>query len=93
MCAETLRDGTTTTTIPENLIQCQNYDCNMDTQYGMHENYEYYLKCKLRARNEGLFTADQVREKVESCLRMTLQCSDGSKIMEWAPKEPPTLKN
>ena len=36
-------------------------DCDADTRYGMHENYEHYLKCKLRERNKGLFTADQVR--------------------------------
>ncbi len=29
----------------------------------MHENYDYYQKCKKRYRNRGLFTADQdVRE-------------------------------
>ncbi len=60
MCASTVRDGATTTTIPDNLMQCENYDCNTDTQYGMHENYDYYLKCKMRERNQGLFTADQV---------------------------------
>ena len=47
-------------TIPENHIECQNYDCNSDTQYGMHENFDYYQQCKMRQRNKGLFTADKV---------------------------------
>lgn len=29
-------------------------------RYGMHEDYDYYVNCKLRQRNMGLFTADQV---------------------------------
>lgn len=28
-------------------------------RYGMHETYDYYINCRLRARNEGLFTADE----------------------------------
>ena len=26
----------------------------------MHEDYDYYMDCKYRDRNNGLFTADQV---------------------------------
>ena len=29
-------------------------------RFGMHEDYDYYVNCKLRQRNMGLFTADQV---------------------------------
>lgn len=29
-------------------------------RFGMHEDYDYYVNCKLRKRNMGLFTADQV---------------------------------
>ena len=29
-------------------------------RFGMHENYNYYMDCKYRQRNQGLFTADQV---------------------------------
>jgi len=47
-------------TIPSNLMDCDNDDCNTDKRYGMHENYDYYLACKMRSRNQGLFTADQV---------------------------------
>ncbi len=76
MCADTLRDGATETTIPDNLMQCDNYDCNLDTRYGMHEPYEYYLKCKLRARNERLFVADQVNrtESILSVSPAAVQC-------------------
>eukprot|EP00794_Sanderia_malayensis_P006165 gene6165-6876_t len=59
MCANRLRDGTTTTTIPDNPAQCKKYDCTNDLKYGMHEDYNYYMDCKYRQRNNGLFTADQ----------------------------------
>lgn len=59
MCGDLLRDGAVTSTIPENPSNCDNYDCNTDMEFGMHENFDYYLGCKLRQRNEGLFTADQ----------------------------------
>lgn len=59
MCGTWVRDGATTATIPDNRMQCQNYNCNTDRQFGMHEDYYYYLMCKTRERNKGLFTADQ----------------------------------
>lgn len=59
MCGPNVRDGTTTQTIPADKSACANTDCDKDTKYGLHESYEHYLKCKLRARNKGLFTADQ----------------------------------
>ncbi|XP_067940540.1 protein DD3-3-like [Watersipora subatra] len=59
MCSNSLRDGATTTTIPENSAQCQGLNCNTDLTYGMHEDFNYYSKCKRRQRNEGLFLADQ----------------------------------
>jgi len=46
-----IRDGTTTTTIPEN-------DAN-DSKFGRHEPVDWYQQCKDRDRNKGLFTADQ----------------------------------
>ena len=49
----------THSTIPENQNLCDNRDCNTDIEYGMHEDYNYYLNCKLRERNRGLFTADR----------------------------------
>ncbi|KAK7102363.1 protein DD3-3-like [Littorina saxatilis] len=59
MCGPHVRDGATTATIPDNRLRCQNYNCNTDLRYGMHEDYNYYLMCKTRRRNMGLFTADQ----------------------------------
>ena len=47
-------------TIPLDKAQCENENCNTDEQFGMHENYDYYGQCRLRQRNKGLFTADQV---------------------------------
>ncbi|XP_006822467.2 protein DD3-3-like [Saccoglossus kowalevskii] len=59
MCHDNVRDGAVTTTIPTDLNNCYGYDCNNDLEYGMQENYDYYNNCKLRERNQGLFTADQ----------------------------------
>ncbi|XP_013398503.1 protein DD3-3-like [Lingula anatina] len=59
MCDEKMRDGATTSTIPDNPMNCANYDCNTDTKYGMNEDFEYYLNCRTRERNKGLFLADQ----------------------------------
>ncbi|KAL4227007.1 hypothetical protein ACF0H5_014983 [Mactra antiquata] len=59
MCDDNIRDGTNTATIPLDQSKCANQNCNLDTQYGMHENYDFYMQCYLRERNKGLFTADQ----------------------------------
>ena len=59
MCHDQLRDGTKTQTIPYDQNQCENDNCDTDESFGMHENYESYLKCGMRSRNKGLFTADQ----------------------------------
>ena len=29
-------------------------------EYGMHETYDYYMRCRARERNKGLYTADQL---------------------------------
>jgi hypothetical protein len=67
MCGdESIRDGTTTDTIPDSSTQ-YNEMVNPDPltgenkqvyKYGMNENYEYYQDCKTRYRNMGLYTAD-----------------------------------
>lgn len=59
MCEDDVRDGATTSTIPSTLLQCQDQSCNRDLRFGMHENFDYYILCRLRERNQGLFTADQ----------------------------------
>ncbi|KAK3753992.1 hypothetical protein QZH41_009267, partial [Actinostola sp. cb2023] len=61
MCNGKLRDGTTYQqgTIPEDPKKCYNQDCNSDVRYGMHEDFQYYSRCKTRERNMGLYTADQ----------------------------------
>ena len=33
-------------------------------RYGMHESFDYYLECRLRQQNQGLFTADRVRHNL-----------------------------
>ncbi|CAB4024110.1 DD3-3-like [Paramuricea clavata] len=63
MCGDLVRDGTTTQTIPDNRVQCKNYNCNTDKTFGMHEDYDYYQECKYRNRNKGLFAADQNLKK------------------------------
>ena len=45
--------------IPDRPTQCEDYNCNTDLEFGMHENYQYYLNCRLRERNMGLFTSDR----------------------------------
>lgn len=47
-------------TIPDNVAQCEDYNCDTDLRFGMNENYDYYMNCKTRERNKGLFLADQV---------------------------------
>lgn len=59
MCGDQVRDGILTQTIPDNPVLCKKYDCSLDSRFGMHENFDYYMKCKQRKRNQGLFTADQ----------------------------------
>ena len=38
----------------------------------MHEDYDYYMDCKYRDRNKGLFTADQVMYRDECCFYLHL---------------------
>jgi len=59
MCDDLIRDGTTTTTIPEDPAQCYNNDCDTDVRYGRHESFDYYKNCVNRERNKGLFTSSQ----------------------------------
>ncbi len=55
MCSPTLRDGSTTSTIPASNSQCNSNDCSQDTRFGMHEDYSYFQTCLSRQRNTGLY--------------------------------------
>lgn len=85
MCDDRLRDGVTTRTIPETPSQCQNYDCNNDVRFGMHESYDYYMNCKYRFRNKGLFTAD--RNLNGQTARFTRQNNNGNRRGYECPEE------
>ncbi|XP_076811117.1 protein DD3-3-like [Clavelina lepadiformis] len=83
-CGNLVRDGTTTSTIPDNPAQCENLDCNEDRRYGMHEDYFYYADCKLRSRNKGLYTADR---NVGSSATKTRQNQNGNRFGYECPEE------
>ncbi|KAJ8047707.1 Protein DD3-3 [Holothuria leucospilota] len=85
MCGDLVRDGSVTSTIPENPSNCYNYNCNTDMRFGMHENFDYYLNCKLRARNQGLFTADQNLNR--DTARSTRQNPQGTRRGYECPEE------
>ena len=85
MCSDTIRDGTTTTTIPENPSNCANGDCNHDVRFGMHEDYDYYTNCKYRYRNRGLFNAD--RNLNGNTARFTRQNENGNRRGYECPEE------
>jgi hypothetical protein len=85
MCDPRLRDGVTTRTIPQNPSQCLNNDCNTDTRYGMHESYDYYMNCRYRFRNRGLFTAD--RNLNGNTARFTRQNNNGNRRGYECPEE------
>jgi len=85
MCNDNIRDGTTTNTIPEQPSNCLNNDCNRDIRFGMHEDYDYYMNCKYRFRNVGLFTAD--RNLNGRTARFTRQNENGNRRGYECPEE------
>eukprot|EP00042_Codosiga_hollandica_P057950 m.867356 g.867356 ORF g.867356 m.867356 type:complete len:1326 (+) comp59728_c0_seq2:80-4057(+) len=85
MCGPNVRDGATTTTIPEQPSNCANNDCNNDDRFGMHEDYDYYMNCKYRSRNAGLFTAD--RNLNGQTARFTRQNENGNRRGYECPEE------
>jgi hypothetical protein len=85
MCDSRLRDGVTTRTIPRQPSNCQNKDCNNDVRYGMHEDFDYYMNCRYRFRNRGLFTAD--RNLNGNTARFTRQNNNGQRRGYECPEE------
>eukprot|EP00051_Salpingoeca_urceolata_P010125 m.123447 g.123447 ORF g.123447 m.123447 type:complete len:1382 (-) comp16588_c0_seq1:189-4334(-) len=85
MCGDNLRDGVTTRTIPRQPSECLNEDCNRDIRYGMHEDYDYYMNCRYRKRNRGLFTAD--RNLQGNTARFTRQNNNGQRRGYECPEE------
>jgi len=85
MCDDRVRDGVTTRTIPQTPTQCLNNDCNTDVRYGMHESYDYYMNCRYRFRNRGLFNAD--RNLNGNTARFTRQNNNGNRRGYECPEE------
>jgi hypothetical protein len=63
MCDQTeaVRDGTSTSTIPDprNNKNCADENCDTDPTYGRHESAAFWNRTKWTDANRGLFTADQ----------------------------------
>jgi len=78
-----LRDGTTTTTIPENKEE------SAQIEYGQQETFRYFWQCRNRKRNEGLFTADQNlnRGPNPNSARHTRQNPNGQRYAFECPEE------
>jgi len=57
-----VRDGTTTTTIPNDEATYNEKNANGEFVYGMHESFEYYQQCTTRDRNKGLWISDREEE-------------------------------
>lgn len=85
MCSDGLRDGTTTTTIPNNPQECYNNDCDNDVRFGRHENFDYYMNCAMRERNKGLFTASQ--QLNGGAAKFTRQNPNGARNAYECPEE------
>lgn len=58
-CDAKMRDGTVTRTIPDQPLECRDFNCDTDVKYGRHESYASYQRCKGTMRNTGLFTSGQ----------------------------------
>jgi hypothetical protein len=57
-----IRDGTTTSTIPDDATGPVATDANGELTFGMNEPYQYYQDCKTRQRNLGLYISDREEE-------------------------------
>ena len=52
MCADGLRDGVSTRTIPDTSSQCTHTGCNNDVRFEMQEHYNYCMNCKCEGREQ-----------------------------------------
>ncbi|XP_013392086.1 protein DD3-3 [Lingula anatina] len=77
MCDDKIRDGRTTRTIRDNQ--------DRNTGFGMHEEWQHYLYCRTRRRNQGLFLADQNLGRNDA--RYTRQNAGGTKRGYECPEE------
>merc|ERR1719436_2299686 len=77
-CDPLMRDGTTTSRIPDNPTECQDYNCDTDVEYGRHESWKSYQYCKATSRNKGLFTANQNLNN-RNAAKYTRQDNDGTR--------------
>ena len=77
-CGELMRDGTTTNRIPDNPVNCQDFNCDTDVEYGRHESFESYQYCKASSRNKGPFIhiyTSIVRMYISHTMRLCVQRS------------------
>ena len=78
----TMRDGNTTTTIPDPFTTaggntaCLNGNCDTDVRYGRHESQAYWNLTRWTNRNSGLFLADQ--QLAGNSARFTRQNNNGA---------------
>ncbi len=78
-CGDSLaRDGTTLGTIPEDTNDCVDGNCDGDLRFGRHESFASWQQCRLRSRNQGLFTSNQNLENRNSA-RNTRQNNNGQR--------------
>ncbi|PRP79226.1 hypothetical protein PROFUN_12764 [Planoprotostelium fungivorum] len=84
-----IRDGTTTTTIPNDPVQSQANSTTVPGlfQYGMHESYAYYQQCSTRSANRGLWLADRNLNSAKPSARYTRQNNNGGQSGFECPEE------
>ena len=59
-----------------------------DPKYGQHENFNYYMNCKTRERNKGLFTSDKLQSTTRQQTALyTRQGNNGERYGFECPEE------
>jgi len=87
MCGEKVRNGISEKTIPQQLKQCENDDCDTDLEYGMNEDHQYYEHCMTRKRNNGIYTSDQDMGGSRTTAKFTRQDNNGNRYAYECPEE------